>query len=140
MPALKRYLQDYFKLRSADRNAAVDESRVAAVAAAIDNALQSAESEHAGLSRRLEDVRSRAAIVVGNGDDEYLDREAVDNQHLNALETEMATGHARLEELAAMIAHFKFLRAALSTRFSDFSSPTRIREVSRATRSELISG
>jgi hypothetical protein len=91
----KKLLRRLFKLRSADRNAAVDESRIAAVAAAIDNALRSAESAHAGFSRRLEDARSRAAMVVGNGDDEYLDREAIDNQHLNALETERAVSSAR---------------------------------------------
>jgi hypothetical protein len=36
-------------------------------------------------------------MIVGNGDDEYLDREAVDS--LNALETEMAIGDSRLKEL-----------------------------------------
>ncbi|MDX6288479.1 MAG: hypothetical protein QOH42_278 [Blastocatellia bacterium] len=120
MPALKSYLQSYFKVRSADRDVAVDESRIAPVAAAIDSALLSAASEHTGLSRRLEDVRSRAAMVVGNGDDEYLDREAIDSEHLNALETEMAIGDSRLKELSDMIEHFKFLRTALSNRFPDF--------------------
>jgi hypothetical protein len=37
---------------------------MAAIAAAIDNALQSAESEQAGLSRRLEEVRLSATMIV----------------------------------------------------------------------------
>lgn len=122
MPTLKSYLQGYFKVRSADRDVAADESRIASVAAAIDNALRSATNEHAGLSQRLEGVRSRAAIVAGNGDDEYLDREAIDSAHLNALETEMANAESRLKELSDAIGHFKFLKTALSSRFPDYGN------------------
>jgi hypothetical protein len=93
---------------------------MAAIAAAIDNALQSAESGQAGLSRRLEEVRLSATMIVGNGDDDYLDREAADRARLNALETDMVAADRRLQQLSTMIGHFKSLKAGLYTRPSDF--------------------
>ncbi len=33
-------------------------------------------ARQAGLNRRVEDVLARAAVRFGNGDDEYLEREA----------------------------------------------------------------
>lgn len=111
--------QDYFKARSAARDLKTDQSRVEAVAAAIDEALRSSEAEHAGLSRRMEDVGARTAISVGNDVDEYLSRHEADRQNLALLETEMANGNLRLKELALTIGHFRFLKAALLSRFPD---------------------
>ena len=121
MLSLKNHLFGDFKVRSARRNNAADKSRIAAVVAAIDDAIRSLEYEYAGLSRRLGDVRSRAAIVCGNDVYEHLDRELPDHDHLNALEAEMANGDSRLKELSTMIGHFKFLRTAVSERFPDLS-------------------
>ena len=117
---LRARAANYFKARSVTRDTETDRSRVASIAAAIDDALKSAEAEHAGLSRRIEDVGARAAITAGNGVDEYLTREANHSQNLVVLETEMVNGDRRLKELALMIGHFKFLKAALLSRFPDF--------------------
>src|SRR3981189_3043026 len=115
--------QNYFKARSVGRDTETDRSRVAPIAAAIDDALQSAEAEHAGLSRRLLDVGARAAMTTGNAVDEYLTREANDERALVVLETEMVNGDRRLKELVLTISHFKFLKAALLSRFPDFKPP-----------------
>ena len=120
---LRARTHHYFKARSIGRDTETDRSRVASIAAAIDDALQSAEAEHAGLSRRMEDVVARAAITTGNGVDEYLTREANDSRTLVVLETEMLNGDRRLKELALMIGHFKFLKTALLSRFPDFKPP-----------------
>ena len=58
-------------------------------------------------------------MAIGNGVDEYLTREAIDGLTLDVLETEMVNGDRRLKELALMIGHFKFLKAALLSRFPD---------------------
>jgi hypothetical protein len=116
---LRARTHNYFKARSIGRDTETDRSRVASIAAAIDDALQSAEAEHAGLSRRMEDVGARAAIAAGNGVDEYLTREANDNRTLVLLETELLNGDRRLKELVLLIGHFKFLKAALLSRFPD---------------------
>lgn len=109
-----------FKARSAERDAETDRNRIASIVAAIDAALQAAESEQAGLSGRVDDVLARAAVTLGNGTDEYLEREALDNYHQDLFDKEISNGQRRLKELATEISHFKFMKAAVLSRFPDF--------------------
>ena len=109
-----------FKARSPERDAETDRQRIASIVAAIDAALEAAEGEQAGLSRRVEDVLARAAVTLGNGTDEYLEREALDNYHQDLFDKEILNGQRRLKELASEIAHFKFMKAAVLSRFPDF--------------------
>ena len=109
-----------FKARSVGRDAETDRSRVGSILEAIENALHAAEQEQSGLGRRVEDVLARAAVTLGNGTDEYLEREALDSHHQNLFGAEIANGQRRLNELAAAITHFKFLKAATLSRFPDY--------------------
>src|SRR5260370_30762901 len=109
-----------FKARSADRDAETDRSRVSSILEAIEDALHAAEQEQSGLSRRVEDVLARAAVTMGNGTDEYLEREPLDSHHQDLFSAEIANGQRRLKELAAAITHFKFLKAVALSRFPDF--------------------
>ena len=111
---------DGFKARSADRDAETDQARVGSIVTAIETALQAAEREQSGLSRRVDDVLARAAVTLGNGTDEYLEREALDNYHQDLFDAEILNGQRRLKELATEIAHFKFMKAAVLSRFPDF--------------------
>src|ERR1700716_4254697 len=111
-----------FKARSADRDAETDRLRVSAILEAIENALHAAEQEQSGLNRRVEDVLGRAAVTFGNGTDEYLEREALDNHHQDLFSSEISNGQRRLKELATTITHFKFLKAATLSRFPDYRS------------------
>jgi hypothetical protein len=108
-----------FKARSADRDAQTDRLRVSSILAAIENALHAAEQEQSGLSGRVEDVLARAAVTLGNGTDEYLEREALDSHHQDLFSTEISNGQRRLKELATTITHFKFLKTAMLSRFPD---------------------
>jgi hypothetical protein len=108
-----------FRARSAERDAETDRARASSILGAIEQALDAAEREHAGLSRRVEDVLARAAVTMGNGADEYLERDALDSHHQDLFSTEISNGQRRLEQLAAEITHFKFLRAAALGRLSD---------------------
>jgi hypothetical protein len=110
----------YFKARSADRDDETDRSRVESIIVAIETALIAAEAERTGLSRRVEDVLSRAAVTFGNGTDEYLSREALDSHHHDLFDIEISSGQRRLRELASTITHFKFLKTAILTRFPDY--------------------
>ena len=112
-----------FKARSADRDAETDRSRVASILTAVENALHAAEQEQSGLSRRVEDVLARAAVTLGNGTDEYLEREALDSHHQDLFSSEISNGQRRLKELASEITHFKFLKTAILSRFPDFKPP-----------------
>ena len=114
---------DGFKVRSPERDEDTDRQRVDAVMNAIEAALQAAESEHKGLSQRVDEVLARAAVTVGNASDEYLDREPLDNLHQNLFSEEISNGQKRLKSLADAISHFKFLRAAVLSRFPDFKQP-----------------
>jgi hypothetical protein len=93
---------------------------VNAILEAIENALSAAEQERSGLNRRVEDALARAAVTIGNGTDEYLERDALDSHHQDLFSTEISNGQRRLKELATEITHFKFLKAAALSRFPDF--------------------
>jgi hypothetical protein len=110
-----------FKARSANRDIETDQVRASSVLDAIEEALQMAKAEQAGLKARIDDVLARAAVTMGNGSDEYLTRDRKDTQYQDSMGTEIAGGQRRLSELAATIGHFQFLRTALLTRFSQFS-------------------
>jgi len=112
-----------FKARSVERDAETDRARIGSVMSALDAALQEAEREQAGLNRRVDDALARAAVTFGNGTDEYLEREALDNYHQDLFAADISNGQRRLKELASTIAHLKFVKAAMLTRFPDFKLP-----------------
>lgn len=115
---------DQFKVRSPRRDEDTDRQRVDIVMNAIETALQAAEGEQKGLSQRVEEVLARAAVTVGNASDEYLDREPLDGHHQNLFSEEISNGQKRLRSLADSISHFKFLRAAVLSRFPDYKTPS----------------
>lgn len=112
-----------FKARSVERDAETDRVRIGAVLAAIETALQEAEREQAGLNRRVDDALARASVTFGNGTDEYLEREPLDNHHQDLFAADISNGQRRLKELANSIAHLKFVKTAMLTRFPDFKPP-----------------
>jgi len=114
--------RENFKVRSDERDDATDRQRVETIMNAIEAVLSAAESEQRGLSKRVEDVLARAAVTVGNASDEYLDREPLDTHHQGLFSEEISNGERRLRSLADTIAHFKFLRAAVLSRFPDYKS------------------
>ena len=115
-----------FKARSAGRDAETDLARLRSVFNSIETAIQSAEAEFAGLTRRVDDALARASVTVGSGTDEYLSREELDSRFLDRLDDEILNGQRRLDELSANIAHFKSLQAAFMTRFPGFKPSQQI--------------
>lgn len=111
---------DQFKVRSPRRDEDTDRQRVAVVMNAIETALSAAEGEQKGLNERVEEVPARAAVTVGTASDEYLDREPLDTHHQGLFSEEISSGQRRLKSLADTITHFKFLRAAVLSRFPDY--------------------
>lgn len=112
-----------FKARSVERDADTDRVRIGLVVTAIETALQDAEKEQAGLSKRVDDTLARSAVTFGNGTDEYLDREPLDNYHQDLFAADISNGQRRLKELANTISHLRFVKFALLTRFPDFKPP-----------------
>jgi len=117
---LKARANNYFKARSAGRDTETDHARAASVFRSIEDALDGAKAEQAGLKSRIDDVLARAAVTLGNDSDEYLTRDPEDNHYQSLLNTEIANGQRRLNELGVTIGHFQFLKTALITRFPDF--------------------
>src|SRR6266403_594136 len=113
LPGMKTELQPR-PVRSAGANS---------IASTIETALHAAESEQSGLSRRVDDVLARAAVTFGNGTDEYLERDALDSYHQDLFDAEILNGQRRLKELATEISHFRFIKAALLSRFPDYKTP-----------------
>ncbi|MBN9011754.1 MAG: hypothetical protein J0H25_01595, partial [Rhizobiales bacterium] len=85
----------------------------------INQALVAAESERAGLARRVADVLSRAAVTVGNDTDEYIDRDDRDTNYLNRMDAEIQSGQDRLKQLDHNIAQFEALKAELALKFPE---------------------
>jgi hypothetical protein len=106
-----------FQARSSERDSNTDQETVKSIAAALDLALQKADAERTGLKRRIDDVISRAAIVGGNDVDDYLTRTDDRSKMLSESDAEIRRGQDRLNVLDQNVSHFKFLRAALQTRF-----------------------
>jgi hypothetical protein len=117
---LKRPANHSFKARSADRDKETDHARAESVFRSIADALDGAKAEQAGLKARIDDVLARAAITQGNDSDEYLTRDPEGSHYQSLLNTEIANGQRRLNELGMTIEHFQFLKTALTTRFPDF--------------------
>jgi hypothetical protein len=117
---LRARVNHFFKARSANRDAEADFSRTESVFLSIENALKIAGAEHSGLAARMQDVLARGAISLGNATDEYLTREPADTIVQNQFDREIQIGQLRLEQLSLQIDAFKFLRAALMSRFPDF--------------------
>lgn len=109
-----------FKTRSAGRDNETDRTRATSIFRAVEDALEGAKAEQAGLELRIDDALARSAVTLGSDSDEYLTRDPEDNHFQNLLGTEIADGQRRLDELGATIRHFQFLKAALITRFPDF--------------------
>jgi hypothetical protein len=116
---LKARVNNYFKARSAGRDTETDHARAASVFRSIEDALNGAKAEQAGLKSRIDVVLARAAVTMGNDSDEYLTRDPEDDHCQSLLNTEIANGQRRLNELGVTIGHFQFLRTALMTRFPD---------------------
>jgi hypothetical protein len=111
-----------FRTRAPARDHELDNQLVGQVAAAIDEALQKVEAQRDGLKRRLDDVIARAAIVGGNDLDDFLTRDEASSTLLAASDGEIARGQARLKTLDEQLGHFRFLKAALQSRFPDFKT------------------
>jgi hypothetical protein len=112
-----------FKTRLADRDAETHRVRIASIMATIQTVLDDAEKEKVGLSRRVDDALALAAVTMGTATDEYLERESLNDHHQSLFNLEIKNGERRLSELATMISHLKFIKAAMLTRFPDFKLP-----------------
>src|ERR1700757_3737322 len=108
-----------FQARSPERDADTDNEAVRSVASAIDQVLARAEGGRAGIKNRIDNVLSVAAIVGGNDIDDYLTRTEDRSQMLRESDAEIRRGQDRLRVIEQNISHYKFLRAALQTRFPD---------------------
>jgi hypothetical protein len=111
---------DEFKVRSPERDGDTDRQRIQTIMNAIETVLNAAETEQKGLHQRVDDVLARAAVTGGNASDEYLDREPLDHHHQGLFSEEISNGQKRLKSLADTISHFRFLRAAVLSRFPDY--------------------
>ncbi|MDE5452781.1 hypothetical protein GWE18_07845 [Bradyrhizobium sp. CSA112] len=117
---LKAHTAVNFKARSASRDTETDRARATSIFRSIEDALEGAKAEQAGLKARIDDALARSAVTLGNDSDEYLTRDPEDSHYQNLLGREIAEGQRRLNELEATIRHIQFLKTALVTRFPDF--------------------
>jgi hypothetical protein len=122
--SIKSWANSVFKTRSADRDTKTDYLRFEPVVRSIGQAFKSAQAEYFGLDNRMQEVLARASISLGNGSDEYFDREPADTHLLNLFDEEIFRGQRRLEELSQQIKKLKALEATLMAGFPDFKLPS----------------
>jgi hypothetical protein len=89
------------------------------IAHAIDRALKTAETERKELASRIEDAAAWAAVSVGNGNDEYLERELLDTVHLNHFDDEIRGGNKQASRLDQNIACYKLLKTTILAGFPE---------------------
>jgi hypothetical protein len=106
-----------FRTRPEASDQYADLTKVLQVVRAIDAAVSASRSEREGLCRRLSDALSSAAVLTGNGIDEYLERDAADTRRLREYEAEIANGQRRLDRLDDAIAQFERLKSELTAHF-----------------------
>lgn len=87
------------RFRNPDRDRQTDLDRLGPLYHQLGQALAGIEHESAGLSRRLEEARTRAAALMGNEDGIYFEREPADEAGLVEAETQMMDAYRRLEQL-----------------------------------------
>jgi hypothetical protein len=105
-----------FRTRSAERDREQDSANVARVMKAIEQAIASCIAERTGLDRRLADVTARAAIVAGNGSDDYHEREPAVSERLGVLDSEVKNAQRRIAQLSFSISQFEIVRDELVSR------------------------
>jgi hypothetical protein len=81
-----------FRTRSEGGDRRADLTMVLQVIEAIERASNASNSERDGLGRRVSDALSRAAMLVGNGIDKYVERKTPDTSRLREYEAEIAHG------------------------------------------------
>ncbi len=89
------------RFRSVDRDRDTDLDRLGPLYGQLKQALAGIERESAGLSRRLDEARTRAAALLGNEDGIYFEREPADEARLVEAEAQMMAAFRRLEQLRA---------------------------------------
>jgi hypothetical protein len=111
-----------FRTRSEGSDRYADRTKIMQVVKAIDAAVCASRSERDGLCRRVSDALSSAAVLAGNGTDEYIERDMVDTHRLREYDAEIANGQRRLDHLDDTIAQFERLKSELTARFSSVVS------------------
>lgn len=89
------------RFRSSDRDRDTDLDRLGPLYRQLEQVLAGIERESAGLSRRLDEARTRAAALLGNEDGIYFEREPADEARLVEAEAQMMAAFRRLEQLRA---------------------------------------
>lgn len=87
------------RFRSADRDQQTDAARMAPVRGELRKALSSLDREETGLKLRLEEISTRTAVLMGNEDGVYFEREPADEKRLVEAEAEMMNAYRRLKTL-----------------------------------------
>jgi len=106
-----------FRTRSEGSDRYADLTKVMQVVGAIDAVVSASRSEREGLCRRVTDALASAALLAGNGIDEYIERDVADTRRLREYEAEIASGQRRLDRLDDAIAQFEWLKSELTARF-----------------------
>jgi hypothetical protein len=89
------------RFRQSDRDAKSDAARMDAIRVQIRKALASVDNERTGLERRLVEVNTRAASLLGTEDGTRFEREDADEKLLVRTETQMMNAARRLTALRA---------------------------------------
>lgn len=106
-----------FVTRSPKRDHETDRNILGNILSSIENGLNRAETERAGLQNRVDEVLARASIVAGNNMDEYITRTDERTKMLCESENEIRAAQTRLVTLKENVVHLTFLKAALKSRF-----------------------
>lgn len=103
-----------FRTRDPARDQQTDLERLAPVRRALEEAIASAEREHAGLQQRIDAYYAQAATVLDNSA-AYGERSSEDEDIIRTAEANAATATARVQQIEAQIAQLGGMLRQLGT-------------------------
>jgi aspartate oxidase len=108
-----------FRFRSGSRDQKSDSARISSVRTAIQLSIKSAESELAGLSRRLQQAMAEAAAAYESADEEYSARDSAQEKCIAAAESRLVAAQQRSTSLGQHITKLRELEELLTSKFRE---------------------
>lgn len=105
-----------FWIRSSRRDESTDANRLGSIERSVLDAIADAEKERKGFTKRIEEVRGRASMLMGSETFDYVDRDEKTEQQLQASERVLIAANSRIRQLTAHLEHLRRILEILKQR------------------------
>ena len=114
-----RDVEREFRFRSIVRDQKSDAARLSSIRRAVESSIKSAESELAGLSRRLVQAMMEAAAAYEAADEDYSARDSREEKRIRETESRLLAAQHRSRRLECHIAELRELESVLGRKLRE---------------------